>query len=282
MDVHDGLGGYPAMGPIVDPPVRRVVEPQAAEPGQDYLLTVAGPDDARAALHAADRLVLPDGRATAWLVADRLVSGAWYVALLATALDQDTAGGDFPSTLLKVVLAAGVLVILVDLACTRAAGVRPRRQWESRWSWLGQVLGIAVVVFMLASQSFEVRALVVVLGAGVLGYAAVPVVRWLRASRRVGGPSTAWPPGAQAFALLSVLARVEAIAPDRLVGVTHLDAASGPEGLERLRAEGSVHGGGRRHPLVGDQLVGLTASGRERLDGMRAELERLASGVPVG
>ena len=97
-----------------------------------------------------------------------------------------------------------------------------------------------------------------------------------------GGEPTAWPPGAQAFALLSVLARVEAIAPDRLVGIAHLDAASGQEWLERLRAEWSVHGGGRRHPLVGDQLVGLTTSGRERLDRMRGELERLASGVPVG
>ena len=282
MDADDGQGDYEAMGPIVDPPVRGVVEPHAAEPGPDYLLAVADPDDARAALDAADRLVLPDGRATAWLVADRLVSGAWYIALLATALNQDTAGGDFPSTLLKVVLAAGVLILLVDVACTRAAGVRPRRQRESRWSWLAQVLGTAVVVFVLAGQSVDVRALVGVLGAGVLGYAAIPVVRWLRATRRVGGERAPWPAGAQAFALLSLLARVEAIAPERLLGIADLDAASGQEWLERLRAEWSVHGGGHRHPLVGGQPVGLTASGRERLDRMRAELQQLASGVPVG
>ena len=63
MDVHDGQGGYRRWDRS-STPVPPVVEPQAAEPGPDYLLTVAGPDDARAALDA-DRLVLPDGRATA-------------------------------------------------------------------------------------------------------------------------------------------------------------------------------------------------------------------------
>ena len=282
MDVHDGQGGYPAMGPVVDPPVPPVVEPQAAEPGPDYLLTVAGPDDARAALDASDRLVLPDGRATAWLAADRLVTGAWYFVFMATLLAQDTAGGDFPSLQLKLVLAAGVVVGLLDLGCSRMVGLRPRQTRESRWSWFAQVLAVALVVILVVSLDADPLLVGAVLAVGVVGYAAVPVVRWLRASRRVRGEPVSWPPGAQAFALLSVLAGVEAIAPDRLVGIAHLDPASGQAWLERLRAEWSVHGGGRRHPLVGDQLVGLTASGRERLDRMRGELERLASGVPVG
>jgi hypothetical protein len=288
MDVSDGRGGYPAMRPLVDPPVEvGAVGPGpdhlAGEPGPDYLLLVATPHDARAALDAGERLVLPDGRGTAWLAADRLVTGAWYVVLLATALGQDTAGGDFPSARLLVLLALGVPVLLLDLACSRAVGLRPRQVRASWWARGAQGLAAGVAVFVLVNLgSSSVTWRGPVLAVGVLLYSSAPVVGWWRASHRGGGAPVEWPPGSQAFALLSVLARVEGVTADRLLTLNGLPPVNGDRWLDRLRSEQALYGGRRRHWVVGDTLVGLTAPGRERLDRMRADLERLAARVPVG
>ena len=182
-----------------------------------------------------------------------------------------------PTWLVLVVLA---LVLVLQPSCARMVGLTPRA--SARWArWAGPVSWTALVAGFLAI-GFDPWWFVGLLTAGVLVHGAVPVVRWRRAVRRGASSECRWPRGAEAFAILSILARADSVAPDRLSAIAGLEPAAGERWLHRLRSERSSSGGRRRHRLIGDERVGLTVPGRERLERMRADLERLAGQVPVG
>lgn len=274
MDVYDAhRAGYPGMGPIVEPEIAGPVVHDTG-PGPDHLLAVIGARDARAALDAAARVVLADGRVTAWTVASRVGSGAVFL-LLVTAVLRDRL---FSGSAFLLVMFAFVPLILLEVLADRAVGFTPRRGR----GWHSLALPGAFAVFVIAYLVLEpgVGWFIGVFAAAVVMHSAVPLVAWAR-SGRAGGP-VAWPAGSQAFALLAVLDLVEVIAPDRLVALAGLDPTPGRKWLERLESEQSLYGGRRRGRLRGDQRVGLTVAGRDRLHRMRAELERLAAEVPVG
>ena len=275
MDGRVGAGDFPAMGPLVEQPR---VDEAPPEPGKDYLVAVADPAGARAALDTAERLVLLDGWATAWQVVDRLAMAGFYVTLMVAAADADADRGD--STLAWwVVGLAAVLFVLVSSVCSRRVGMslsgRERLLDVTAW---GAVLAVVLWWSLVQPSS---RGVAVVPALLVVAFALAPVVRWRRAIRRATGVE-GWPPGAQAFALLSVLARAGAVAPDRLVALAGLTPVNGDRWIGRLRAEQAVIGGRRRHWVIGDERVRLTAPGHERLHRMREELERVAAGMPAG
>ena len=264
--------GYPAMNPLVD-------EPQPArapsEPGPDHLLGVSTPADARVALDAADRLVLLDGRATAWRVAERLA-----LALFALAVMAATGTGDGSLIGSWWLLGLGILpVLLLSVLSSRTAGMTtslcPR--WVDVLAW-GVLVG---VVFGWSQAEPATGWFGVLIVVAVLGYALVPAVAWGIATRRAGGVQ-GWSPGSQAFALLSVLDCAGSVAPERLIALAGLTPGNGDRWVERLRSEQSVTGGRRRHRVLGDQHVRLTPPGHERLRRMRGELERVAARAPVG
>lgn len=245
---------------------------------------VGGAASARAALSAADRVAPVDGRATVALGLTRLLTGGCYVVLVVAVIGGiappgDTAAlGGLPQVPLALALLALVAAALLDTATTRWVGVTPdggprRERWLWVTGWFALVVGFLVV-------QFDPRAFLAVFALGVVIHAAVPALRWWRDSRHASGTVT-WPAGAETFALLSVLARVESITPDRLLGLAALPPVAGDRWLDRLRSEGSVFGGRRRHWVVGDERVGLTVPGRERLALMRSELERLAGDPPA-
>jgi hypothetical protein len=273
MDARVGSGDFPAMGPLADEPR---VDEAPPEPGQDYLVGVADPAGARTALDTADRLVLLDGRATAWQVVDRLAMAGFYGTLMVAAAYAD---GGYSTTAWWVVGLAAVLFLVVSSACSRRVGMtlsgRERSLDVLAWG------AVVVVVLWWALAERSSRGLVVVPALLVVAFAFAPVVRWRRAIRRATGIE-GWPPGAQAFALTSVLARAGAVAPDRLIALAGLTPVNGDRWVERLRAEQAVSGGRRRHWVLGDERVRLTPPGHERLHRMREELERVAAGMPAG
>ncbi len=278
MDATDGRGSYPVMGPIVESPVAPVVQPRAAELAPDPLLSVADPRGARVALDTAARLVLLDGRATVWQVVDRLATAGFYLTLLGAAAHLDTDRGS-PTTAWWVVGLAAVLFLVVSGVCSRRVGMSlsGRERWLDVLAW-GAV--VAMVLWWVLAQPSS-RGVAVVPALLVVAFALVPVARWRRAIRRATGIE-GWPPGVQAFALLSVLDRAGEVAPERLIALAGLTPVNGDRWLERLGAEQAVTGGRRRHWVLGDQRVRVTPPGHERLRRMRAELERVAAGAPVG
>lgn len=181
MDADDH-GGYPAMGPLVDSRVDVRGAQGAVAHGPDPLMHVEDPTDARAALEAAERTVLVDGRATAWTVAGRLATGAFYVTLSAAVLGDVSFEEPWtlaPTWLVLVVLAP---VLVLQLSCARMVGLTPRA--GARWArWAGPVSWTALVAGFLAIR-FDPWWFVGLLAAGVLVHGAVPVVRWRRAVHR--------------------------------------------------------------------------------------------------
>ena len=69
-------------------------------------------------------------------------------------------------------------------------------------------------------------------------YLLAPVVRWLGSLRRRQG-TTPWPDGAQGYAVLAVLARVQSMHPDRLATLTGLPRCGATSGWRPARREGS-------------------------------------------
>ena len=158
--------GYPPMPPFCD------------TAGPDPLLTVDTPDAARAALDAATRTVLVDGRSTAWDVAGRVV-GLGFLVLVVVALDQG-AGERTVTLVFLVAILVGWLFSVAD----RVVGViRPLLPWPSALALPTSLLGGGLALLWLSADlRWFVGLGVAVLALGCLA----PVGRWLRA-RGPGG-----------------------------------------------------------------------------------------------
>lgn len=106
--------------------------------------------------------------------------------------------------------------------------------------------------------------------------------RWYRRVRQDGGsmpPVASWPPGAEAYAVLSGAASVQSVAPSWLCERVGLSPAVGAEWVRVLTSQGWLRGGG--HFLGLERLpelpVEVTIDGRERLDAERSRLATLAA-----
>ena len=195
--------------------------------GPDPLLTVDPPDAARAALDAATRTVLVDGRSTAWDVAGRVV-GLGFLVLVVVALDQG-AGERTVTLVFLVAILVGWLFSVAD----RVVGViRPLLPWPSALALPTSLLGGGLALLWLSADlRWFVGLGVAVLALGCLA----PVGRWLRARGPRGADGPRWPQGAQAFAILSILERVASVAPSRLIQLAGLTPEAGEAWLDRLR-----------------------------------------------
>ncbi len=106
--------------------------------------------------------------------------------------------------------------------------------------------------------------------------------RWYRGIRRgpvpAPTPPAAWPPGSEAYALLSGVAGVESVALSWLCERVGMSPTVGAQWVTVLSRQGWLTGGG--HPLgisrLPEQHISVTDAGRERLAQERACLERLA------
>ena len=92
-------------------------------------------------------------------------------------------------------------------------------------------------------------------------------------------PSPAqWPPGAEAYALLSGAATVQSVAPSWLCERVALPADVGAHWVAALRWQGLLAGGGRRLGLsrLPELHLHITDAGRERLEAERSRFITLA------
>ena len=241
----------------------------ADDPSPDYLLQVATPESARAALEADAAGIVLDGRATAWLMAGQ--AGGLVVLLLVASVFVDT---EQPRDIGPIWVLLVAPVVLLAAAAERLAGISPPAvPWQlSLAVSTAAVTGALAVVWVSGEIAWGIVVFVAVLG---LGGLAPLAGRW-RGRRRGRRSSLAWPQGAQAFAILSVLDRVDTVAPSRLAVLAGIDPRTLDPWIDRLRSEWALSGGRRRHRLVGDQRVFITEPGRERLGRMRRHLEELA------
>jgi hypothetical protein len=106
-------------------------------------------------------------------------------------------------------------------------------------------------------------------------------LRWYRQLRHhpavVPAPAH-WPPGAEAYALLSAAATVQSVAPSWLCERVALPPDLGAQWVDALRWQGWLAGGGRRLGLgrLPELHLHITAAGRERLEDERARFTTLA------
>jgi hypothetical protein len=174
----------------------------------DDLLPHRGPLAARQALAAAAELRVFDARATAWLVVQRLLEVVGMAGLLLGVVFGSLLVGQW----VWIVLGAGTLVLAFEGPTARLAGAEPRR-WPTRWR-LALVAALVAAVVLLGVVSRDPST-----GTGnwpplttcallATCYLLAPVVRWAFSLRR-GAGATPWPDGAHAYAVLSVLARVQ-------------------------------------------------------------------------
>lgn len=252
-----------------------LVEEVTVERAPDHLLRVEDPAGARAALDAAERTVLVDGRATAWIVASRLATGAFYVALCAAVVRDVSLHEPWTFVPTWLVLAMLAPVLVLQLFSARVVGLSPRA--GARWArWAGPVSWTVLVVGFLVVR-FDASWFVGLLAAGVLVGSAAPVVQWRRAVRRAATSERRWPAGAEAYAVLSVLAQARWVHPDRLPALTGLLPVRCDEWVTACAARGLVVPGTRR--VVFARGAEITARGRERLEEWTAELEARAAGA---
>lgn len=181
---------------------------------------------------------------------------------------------------LWIVLGAGTLVLAFEGPTARLAGAEPRR-WPTRWR-LALVAAVMAAVVILGIVSRDPST-----GTGnwpplatcalvATCYLLAPVVRWALSLRRVSG-ETPWPEGAHAFAVLSVLARVQWMHRVRLAELTGMsvdqcDAWVGACTARRLVVPAARRAILTRHPEI-------TAAGRARLDAWTSELTRRSAGA---
>jgi hypothetical protein len=107
--------------------------------------------------------------------------------------------------------------------------------------------------------------------------------RWYRSIRRepvpAPTPPASWPPGSEAYALLSGAASVESVTLGWLCQRVGMSPSVGAEWLTVMSRQGWLTGGG--YPLgisrLPEERVIVTDAGRERLAQERARLERLAA-----
>ena len=243
----------------------------------DELLPDRGPEGAAGALRAAADLRVFDGRATAWLVLQRLLEVAGFTMLFGGVLFGSVLVGQW------VWISAGVVVTLFtwEGPVSRRAGAEPLR-WPTRWRVTlvaaGVVAILASAVLPVPSQDSSGSPSGFVVGAAVLavGYLAAPVVRWLWSLR---GPRArpAWPDGAQAYAVLTVLSRAQWVHPDRLAVLTGLPRDRCDEWLRACAARGLATTAARRAFLM--RNAEITDGGRARLARWDAELAARAAAV---
>ena len=108
--------------------------------------------------------------------------------------------------------------------------------------------------------------------------------RWYRSLWRepvpAPSPPAAWPPGSEAYALLSGAASVESVAPRWLCERVGMSPTVGAQWVTVLGRQGWLTGGGHVLGIARLPEVHVTATdaGRGRLERERARLERLARG----
>ena len=241
------------------------------------LLPDRGPDAARRALAAAAAVRVFDGRATAWLVVARATEVPVLALLVVAMVDPDRLAGPW------FWWALGVLVLVaIAQPLGRVAGAEPRLLTTRRRVALTSV-GILLVVLvgrLDASSDREgppVRVhLVAALGLGC--YVLAPAVRWARNRLTHGrGPEPGWPEGAEAFAVLSVLAQARRVHPARLCALTGLLPVRCDEWVEACTRRGLALRGSRR--TLFPRGSEITPLGLRRLEEWTAELEARAGGA---
>jgi len=232
------------------------------------MLPDRGPQAADEALRASAELRVFDGRATAWLVLQRLLEVAGFAMFFGGVLFGSVLVGQW----VWICAGVGVTLFAWEGPVGRRAGAEPLR-WPTSWRVTlvaaGVVAILASAVLPVASQDSSPSGFVV--GAAVLAvcYLVAPVVRWLWSRRRPGG-ATAWPDGAQAYAVLTVLSRAQWVHPDRLAVLTGLPRDRCDEWLRACAARGLATPAARRAILM--RHAEITPSGRARLARWNAEL----------
>jgi hypothetical protein len=239
----------------------------------DDLLPDHGPSAARQALAAAAGLRVFDGRATCWLVLQRVLEITALALLLGAAVYGFLMGAVW---VMLTLCTAGVAAALVGYEGTvgRLAGAEPRR-WRTRWRVL-VVLAAATVILLPEFGAFgpwsSAATGLVVAG----GYLVTPVLRWATTRRRPRA-TTGWPDGAQAFAVLSVLARAQWVHPDRLSQLTGLPRDRCDDWVRACAVRGLAVPAARGRVLL--HRPEITAAGLVRLDVWTSELTRRAAGA---
>ena len=246
----------------------------------DEMLPDRGPQAADEALRASAELRVFDGRATAWLVLQRLLEVAGFAMFFGGVLFGSVLVGQW----VWICAGVGVTLFAWEGPVSRRAGAEPLR-WPTRRRVVvtAMLMGAILVSALLpdASQGSSGQGSAFVVGAAVLAacYLVAPVVRWLWSRLRRGG-ATAWPDGAQAYAVLTVLSRAQWVHPDRLAVLTGLPRDRCDEWLRACAVRGLANTAVRRAFLM--RNAEITASGRgclarwnaEITDGGRARLAR--------
>ena len=243
----------------------------------DEMLPDRGPQAADEALRASAGLRVFDGRATAWLVLQRLLEVAGFTMFFGGVLFGSLLVGQW------VWIGAGVVVTLFawEGPVGRRAGAEPLR-WPTRWRvtlvTAGVVAILASAVLPVPSQDSAGGPSGFVVGAAALAacYLAAPVVRWLWSRGRPRG-ATAWPDGAQAYAVLTVLSRAQWVHPDRLAVLTGLPRDRCDEWVRACAVRGLATTAARRAFLM--RNAEITDGGRARLAQWDAELAARAAAV---
>jgi len=245
-------------------------------PTTDEMLPDRGAAAAQQALRAAEGLLVFDGRATAWLVVQRVLEVVGTAVLLSGVVFGSVLVGQW------VWIVAGVALLLVawEGPVGRRAGAEPRRWPVGRRlvAALGLLAAVVVAGIVTSGSATPTTSGVSPLALGMVlvavGYLVAPVVRWARSLRR-SGQQAPWPEGAQAYAVLSVLARVQWMHPDRLAELTQLPRASCGEWVSACAVRGLVVPAARRRGHL--RNAEITPGGRARLDAWTAELTRRAA-----
>ena len=217
-----------------------------------------------------------DSRATAWLVVQRLLEVIGFLMVFG--------GVVFGSVLVGrwVWILGGVAVLLLvwEGPVGRRAGAEPRR-WPTRWRAALVTAGLVAIVLaasgVLGSEAADDDG-TVVNGPALIAacYLLAPVVRWLWSLRRPRG-TTPWPDGAQAYAVLAVLAKAQWMHPERLAALTGLPREQCDEWVAACAARGLAVTARRRRGLF--RNAEITQSGLARLDTWTAELAARAADV---
>ena len=242
----------------------------------DELLPDRGPVAARRALEAADAVWVFDGRATVGVVVQRLLELAGFALMFQGALY----GGLLVGQWVWVAVGLGVVLLAYESPVGRLAGAEPRR-WRTRW----RVTLVAVVMVLILLRGLGALGSWVAANDGVFpvglavvagGYLLAPVARWVWSRHRPRG-TTAWPDGAQAFAVLSVLARAQWVHPDRLSVLTGLPRDRSAAWVQACAARGLAVPAARGRVFL--RNAEITAAGLTRLDAWTSELTRRAAGA---
>lgn len=236
----------------------------------DEMLPDRGPEAADEALRASAELRVFDGRATAWLVLQRLLEVAGFTMFFCGVLFGSVLVGQW------VWIGAGVGVTLFawEGPVSRRAGAEPLR-WPTRWRVTlvaaGVVAILASIVLPVSSQDSPGGPSGFVVGAAALAacYLVAPVVRWLW-SRRRPRVATAWPDGAQAYAVLTALSRAQWVHPDRLAVLTSMPRDRCDEWLRACAVRGLATTAARRAFVM--RNAEITDRGRARLAQWDTEL----------